>query len=78
MRRFRDRDGIEWDIVIGRESWGISVALFVPPTASDLGVRQAPLEAAAADAAMRELDNLDDAALQTLFDRSAIRQEGEQ
>jgi hypothetical protein len=77
MRRFSDRDGIEWDIVIGRESWGTSVALFVPPTASDLGVRQAALEAAAADGAMRELDSLDDAALQELFDRSAIRQEGE-
>jgi hypothetical protein len=78
MRRFRDRDGIEWDIVIGRESWGTSVALFVPPTASDLGVRQTALEAAAADAAMRELDSLDDAALQALFDRSENRQEGEQ
>jgi hypothetical protein len=40
-------------------------------------VRQAALEAAAADGAMRELDSLDDAALQELFDRSAIRQEGE-
>ena len=77
MRRFRDRSGIEWDVVLGRESWGTSVALFVPPTSSDLSVRQAALESAAADAAMRELDSLDAAALQALFDRSSNRREGE-
>lgn len=77
MRRFRDRSGIEWDVVLGRESWGTSVALFVPPTSSDLDVRQATLDSAAADAAMRELDGLDDAALQALFDRSSHRREGE-
>ena len=78
MRRFRDRSGVEWDVVLGRESWGTSVALFVPPTSSDLDVRQVPLRAAAADAATRELDNLDDAALQVLLDRSSNRREGEQ
>ena len=78
MRRFRDRSGIEWDVVIGRESWGTSVALFVPPTSSELDVRQALLQSAAADAAMRELEGLDDAALQTLLDRSSGRQEREQ
>lgn len=77
MRRFRDRSGIEWDVVLGRESWGTSVALFVPPTSSDLDVRQATLDSAAADAAMRELDGLDAAALQALFDRSSNRREGE-
>jgi hypothetical protein len=77
MRRFRDRSGIEWDVVLGRESWGTSVALFVPPTSSDLDVRQVALHSAAADAAMRELDSLDAAALQALFDRSSNRREGE-
>ena len=77
MRRFRDRSGIEWDVVLGRESWGTSVALFVPPTSSDLEVRQAALDSAAGDAAMRELDSLDAAALQALFDRSSNRREGE-
>lgn len=78
MRRFRDRSGVEWDVVLGRESWGASVALFVPPTSSDLDVRQVPLRSAAADAATRELDSLDDAALQVLLDRSSNRREGEQ
>jgi hypothetical protein len=78
MRTFRDSSGVVWDVVAGRESWGASVALFVPPTASDLGVRQAPLQAVAQDAAMRELESMDDAALQALLDRSSVRQEGQQ
>jgi hypothetical protein len=78
MRRFRDRSGVEWDVVLGRESWGTNVALFVPPTSSGLDVRQMPLRSAAADAATRELDSLDDAALQVLLDRSSNRREGEQ
>lgn len=78
MRRFRDPSGTAWDVVLGRESWGTSVALFVPPTASLLGVRQAPLRSTAQDAAMRELDDMDDAALGALFDRSTASQEGTQ
>lgn len=76
MRRFQDRTGVRWDVVLGRESWGTSVALFVPPTSSDLDVRQAPLQSAAQDAAMRELEEMDEAALQALLDRSTHRQEG--
>ena len=76
MRRFQDRSGIEWDVVLGRESWGSNVALFVPPTASSLDVRQAPLRASAYDAAVREIEELDDAALEALFDRSIKKQEG--
>ncbi|MFW6201354.1 MAG: hypothetical protein ACOC8B_02145, partial [Gemmatimonadota bacterium] len=30
MRRFTDADGREWDVVLGRESWGVHYALFVP------------------------------------------------
>lgn len=78
MRRFRDQSGVEWDVVLGRESWGTTVALFVPPTASTLDVRHAPLRATAQDAATRELDDMDDAALRALFDRSTARQEGMQ
>lgn len=76
MRRFQDRSGVVWDVVLGRESWGTNIALFVPPTASDTPVRQAPLQSTAHDAAARELDNLDDAGLQALLDRSSMKQEG--
>jgi hypothetical protein len=71
VRRFTDRSGVAWEVVLGRESWGTSVALFVPPTVSDLQVRQAPLRSSAQDAAMRELEDMDDAALQALLDRSS-------
>lgn len=75
MRRFRDRAGVEWDVILGRESWGTHVALFVPRQ-GQAPPRQAPLAAAAVDAAMQELDGLDDAALQALLDRSTEKEEG--
>jgi hypothetical protein len=75
MRRFEDRAGRTWDVVLGRESWGALLALFVPVTGSG-PVRQAPLAASAYDAATQELDDLDDAALQRLLDGSAIKEEG--
>ena len=76
MRRFRDPQGTQWDVVLGRESWGTSVALFVPPSSSDLEIRRATLDSSTHDGAMRELDSMDQAALQALFDRSSERQEG--
>jgi hypothetical protein len=75
MRRFRDRQGREWDVVLGRESWGSHCALFVPVAATDATVRQTPLAAVAYDAGVKELDALDDAGLQQLLDRSTIKDE---
>lgn len=75
MRRFIDRDGTAWDVILGRESWGALLALFVP-AAGTAAVRQAPLEASAYDAATQELDTLDEAALQQLLDRSTLKEEG--
>jgi hypothetical protein len=76
MRRFRDRQGRAWDVVLGRASWGVHCALFVPVGTTDQPVRQAPLAAVAFDAGMQELDALDDAGLQELLDRSTIKDEG--
>jgi hypothetical protein len=76
MRRFRDRQGRHWDVVLGRESWGLHCALFVPVGAAHEPVRQAPLTAVAFGAGMQELDALDDAGLQALLDRSTIKDEG--
>jgi hypothetical protein len=76
MVRFTDRNGLEWDVVLGRESWGAIVALFVPRTRDDVAVRQTPLNVASYEAAVQELDSLDPAALQALLDRSSIKQEG--
>lgn len=71
MRRWIDEQGQAWDVVAGRESWGVSLALFVPVGAGRREpIRQALLRAAGYDDAQRELDSLDDAALGALF-RSA-------
>lgn len=74
MRKFTDRDGGHWDVVLGRESWGALLALFVP-VRSDEAARQALLQATAYDVAMQELDTMDDAALQQLLDRSVVKDE---
>jgi hypothetical protein len=74
MRRFVDRDGTPWDVVLGRESWGSLLALFVP--AGEGAVRQAPLKASAYDGATQELNELDEAALQALLDGSTLKEEG--
>jgi hypothetical protein len=76
MRRFRDGSGADWDVVLGRESWGALYALFVPAVTGAAPVRQTALRAVAYDAAMQELEQLDEAALQALFERSTIKDEG--
>lgn len=68
VRRFVDRAGTRWDVVLGRESWGALVALFVPSGSAP--IRQAALRASAYDTAERELDALSDAELQQLLDVS--------
>ena len=73
VRRFEDRHGRSWDVVIGRESWGVHYALFVPVGSGD-DVRQTILRASAYDEAVAEIDALDDARLQQMLDASQIRQ----
>lgn len=73
MRRFRDRGGRVWDVVIGHESWGALLALFVPVEGD--GVRQALLTSSGYNEAQRELDALEQDALQALLDRS-VEKEG--
>lgn len=76
MRRFRDREGQDWDVVLGRESWGTQLALFVP-LSGPAPVRQAPLAATAPDTAMQELEQFSDADVQKLLDESVIKDEGQ-
>lgn len=68
MRRFVDREGRAWDVVLGRESWGSNVALFVPVGSGE--IRQAPLHAKGYDSAAQELDGSPPEHLQTLLDGS--------
>lgn len=71
MRRFLDQGGRPWEVVLGRESWGTFVALFVPVGAGRTEtVRQTVLHASAHSEAAGELDRLDDDALRALLERS--------
>jgi hypothetical protein len=56
-------------VVVGRESWGAAVAIFIPAS-EGVEIRQAPLTASGYEAAERELDRMGGAGLQDLLDRS--------
>lgn len=73
MTRFQDEDGREWDVVLGRESFGTLVALFVPTGAG--AVRQTVLRHDSVDDAQRTLDAMDDGALRSLL-RASTEKEG--
>lgn len=70
MKRFQDREGVEWEVVAGRESWGAIVALFVPAREGP-EIRQAPLAAAGYGDATILLESMSVAELQDLLDGSA-------
>jgi hypothetical protein len=62
-------------VVLGRESWGTLLALFVPAGPPDERIiRQTALNASGQDEAERELADLDDGALHLLFDRSTPKE----
>lgn len=61
MRRIQDAQGDPWDVMLGRESYGMQVLLFVPCGGG--GVRKAMLAADTRVDAQAELDALDDAGL---------------
>jgi hypothetical protein len=69
VRVFRDKVGAEWDVMVGRESWGMVVAIFVlregpePP-------RQALMDVTAADEGNRVLLGMTEKELQAMLDRS--------
>lgn len=68
MRHWNDPRGQEWDVVIGRESWGALCVLFVPRSAaSDEAPRQAPLEAEDHMAAETELAGMSEDEMEALF-----------
>lgn len=70
MRRFTDREGQAWDVVVGRESFGALFALFVPAAGNPAGNRQAALRAESTQDAQSELDALSESQLQELLERS--------
>jgi hypothetical protein len=63
MRRFLDADGREWEVTVGKESWGTLVLLF-SPVAGD-AVRKVVIAAETLLAAHAELDARSDETLRT-------------
>lgn len=68
MRRFLDRHGVEWEVWVGRESWGVMVALLVPSQGG--GTRRAHLSAGSPEDAERQVESLDETGLNALLDAS--------
>jgi hypothetical protein len=75
MRRLTDDSGRSWEVVAGRESWGIIYALFIP-VEGEGELRQTPLSAVSYEAAERELDALADDGLEDLLARSVPKNMG--
>lgn len=73
MKRYVDEQGREWDVVLGRESWGTLLALFVPRGGGT--ARQATLRASDYNAAQQELDALDTPALADMLHNSVEKSE---
>ena len=68
MRTFVDSTGTAWEAVLGRESWGGLVLLFVPPAGAP--IRQAFFPADSYDIAVVELDSMPEQRLRQLLDES--------
>ncbi|MEX2530205.1 MAG: hypothetical protein WD960_05470 [Gemmatimonadota bacterium] len=68
MRSIEGPDGTSWDVVVGRASWGVFHALFIPRRGD--GARQAMLDVESAEGAARLLGELTEEALRDLL-RSA-------
>jgi hypothetical protein len=58
MRTFEDPSGRGWEVVVGRQSWGAVVAIFVPRDSSE-DVRETPLSASSYEEGNDELEMLD-------------------
>ncbi len=71
MRSIVGPEGTSWEVVVGRASWGVFHALFIPRRGE--GARQAVLEAESAEEAARLLAELTDEALVELLRASGPR-----
>ena len=69
VRAFRDELGQEWEVVVGRESWGTIVAILVPRTSSE-PPRQAFLEVPSLGEGNRVVLGMNDEGLQALLRNS--------
>ena len=71
MRSIEGPGGISWDVVVGRASWGVFHALFIPRRGDE--ARQVMLQAESAEEAARLLEELTHEALVELLETSEPR-----
>ena len=71
MRRIADADAREWEVTIGRGSWGAYTAIFVPLKGGE--VRETPLPAAGVEEASRSVMEAPIEELLTLLGKSGPR-----
>ena len=72
MRVFQDSTGREWEVAVGRESWGTVVAIFFLRKESE-PPRQALLEVSSADDGYRLLLGMTQGELQALLGESVLK-----
>jgi hypothetical protein len=70
VRRYTDPRGRQWDIVVGRESFGALYALFVPAADTRAETRQSLLHADSQGAALEAVEEMAEDDLHDLFARS--------
>ncbi len=70
MRTFRGSDGREWEVVVGRESWGSLFAIFLPRNGEG-DPRQTLLRGTSMDEALRAVLEMEEAELVSLLDQSS-------
>jgi hypothetical protein len=70
VRRYTDPRGRQWDVVVGRESFGALYALFVPGSGTRAETRQTLLHAESQARAREELEAMSDDEMNQLFERS--------
>ena len=69
MRRLTDASGAEWDVTVGRESWGTLVLLFVPRAGG--APRQSVMKAETQLAAEQRLHEMSESELVERLEASA-------
>ena len=70
MRRYTDSRDREWDVVVGRESFGALYALFVPAGETRAETRQTLLQQDSKAKAQAAIEAMSEDEMNDLFDRS--------
>lgn len=70
VRRFRDENGDEWDVVLGHASWGVFQALFIPVGGGGEEIRSVVLPEENRMSASRKLADLAGDELRALLNRA--------